>query len=113
MNAAAVTKSSQVPLPLHPKSQDSSVSAEICRGLIHVTADSFFATIGQMNVHPRAIAVAGKWGIASEWDVVNSREVIAKSVVRTYAEQAAGGAGSDYFVTASFLAAHPTLRKAH
>jgi len=79
--------------------------------MIRVTSESFFSTIGALNVHPRAIAVDGKWGLASEWDMVDSREVIGKSTIKCYAAQIAGGANSDYFVTAAFLAAHPTLSR--
>ena len=74
--------------------------------MIQVTKDSFFATVSSMNVHPRPIAIDGKWGLASEWERVESRRIIGKSTFRGHAAWVADGVLNDYFVTESFFTAH-------
>lgn len=71
--------------------------------MIQVTKDSFYATAGPMNVHPRPIDVDGKWGLASEWFNIATREVFGKTTFRRYED---GAAVYDYFVTEMFFASH-------
>ncbi len=74
--------------------------------MIQVTKDSFYATIGPMNVMSRPVAVDGKWGRASDWEMVATREVFGKSTFRGHKAWLSDGVLHNYFVTESFFAAH-------
>jgi len=75
--------------------------------MIRVTKESFYTTVGPLNVHPRAVKVNGEW--ISSWEVIPTREVIGETRSVPYAQRKTVGADNEYFVPEQFLKAHPSL----